>query len=149
MQPQAASPPFLTGNGTLNKLAGIDFKQLSLSQKLNENQSGEVRRPVVPWDRVAAPVQITALSAGCGAQNWGTTAWWVSTSGRVALTLCCSRSMSLWTSQSSGLCWPHSPAQGAGRCSGTVWPSRNDCLHLSPCSCGKGAGKAMTLSSKC
>lgn len=85
MQPQAASPPFLTGNGTLNKLAGIDFKQLSLSQKLNENQSGEVRRPVVPWDRVAAPVQITALSAGCGAQNWGTTAWWVSTSGRVAL----------------------------------------------------------------
>lgn len=34
----------LTGNGTLNKLAGIDFKQLSLSQKLNENQSGEVWR---------------------------------------------------------------------------------------------------------
>lgn len=30
------------GNGTLNKLAGIDFKQLSLSHKLNENQSGEV-----------------------------------------------------------------------------------------------------------
>ncbi|NXT41754.1 ILK kinase, partial [Pelecanoides urinatrix] len=29
-------------NGTLNKLAGIDFKQLSLSQKLNENQSGEL-----------------------------------------------------------------------------------------------------------
>ncbi|XP_009582047.1 PREDICTED: integrin-linked protein kinase-like, partial [Fulmarus glacialis] len=37
-------------NGTLNKLAGIDFKQLSLSQKLNENQSGEVRRPVAPRD---------------------------------------------------------------------------------------------------
>ncbi|XP_064000171.1 integrin-linked protein kinase isoform X1 [Pogoniulus pusillus] len=31
-------------NGTLNKLAGIDFKQLSLSQKLNENQSGELWR---------------------------------------------------------------------------------------------------------
>ncbi|NXS04426.1 ILK kinase, partial [Oxylabes madagascariensis] len=29
-------------NGTLNKLAGIDFKQLSLSHKLNENQSGEL-----------------------------------------------------------------------------------------------------------
>uniref|UniRef100_A0A8V5FVC7 Uncharacterized protein n=1 Tax=Melopsittacus undulatus TaxID=13146 RepID=A0A8V5FVC7_MELUD len=29
-------------NGTLNKLAGIDFKQLILSQKLNENQSGEL-----------------------------------------------------------------------------------------------------------
>uniref|UniRef100_A0A8C2Y794 Scaffold protein ILK n=1 Tax=Coturnix japonica TaxID=93934 RepID=A0A8C2Y794_COTJA len=29
-------------NGTLNKLAGIDYKQLSLSQKLNENQSGEL-----------------------------------------------------------------------------------------------------------
>ncbi|KAK2524651.1 integrin-linked protein kinase isoform X1 [Columba livia] len=29
-------------NGTLNKLAGIDFKQLSLSQRLNENQSGEL-----------------------------------------------------------------------------------------------------------
>nr|XP_014353003.1 PREDICTED: integrin-linked protein kinase [Latimeria chalumnae] len=28
-------------NGTLNKHAGIDFKQLSLSHKLNENQSGE------------------------------------------------------------------------------------------------------------
>ncbi|NXG45561.1 ILK kinase, partial [Psilopogon haemacephalus] len=31
-------------NGTLNKLAGIDFKQLSLSQKVNENQSGELWR---------------------------------------------------------------------------------------------------------
>lgn len=40
----------LTGNGTLNKLAGIDFKQLSLSQKLNENQSGEVWRPFPCWD---------------------------------------------------------------------------------------------------
>uniref|UniRef100_A0A803VPK6 Integrin linked kinase n=1 Tax=Ficedula albicollis TaxID=59894 RepID=A0A803VPK6_FICAL len=29
-------------NGTLNKLAGIDFKQLTLSHKLNENQSGEL-----------------------------------------------------------------------------------------------------------
>ncbi|XP_074918007.1 scaffold protein ILK [Chelonoidis abingdonii] len=29
-------------NGTLNKLAGIDFKQLSLAHKLNENQSGEL-----------------------------------------------------------------------------------------------------------
>ncbi|XP_015274467.1 PREDICTED: integrin-linked protein kinase, partial [Gekko japonicus] len=29
-------------NGTLNKLAGIDFRQLSLGHKLNENQSGEV-----------------------------------------------------------------------------------------------------------
>uniref|UniRef100_A0A452I2B8 Scaffold protein ILK n=1 Tax=Gopherus agassizii TaxID=38772 RepID=A0A452I2B8_9SAUR len=29
-------------NGTLNKLAGIDFKQLSLGHKLNENQSGEL-----------------------------------------------------------------------------------------------------------
>ncbi|NWR81913.1 ILK kinase, partial [Centropus unirufus] len=36
-------PPALpAGNGTLNKLAGIDFKQLNLSQKLNENQSGEL-----------------------------------------------------------------------------------------------------------
>lgn len=31
-----------TGNGTLNKAAGIDFKQLSLLAKINENQSGEV-----------------------------------------------------------------------------------------------------------
>lgn len=30
------------GNGTLNKAAGIDFKQLSLLAKINENQSGEV-----------------------------------------------------------------------------------------------------------
>ncbi|XP_062344258.1 integrin-linked protein kinase isoform X1 [Cinclus cinclus] len=29
-------------NGTLNKLAGIDFKQLTTSHKLNENQSGEL-----------------------------------------------------------------------------------------------------------
>ncbi|MGH0128547.1 UNVERIFIED_CONTAM: hypothetical protein FKN15_040247 [Acipenser sinensis] len=29
-------------NGTLNKHAGIDFKQLSLSQKINENHSGEL-----------------------------------------------------------------------------------------------------------
>lgn len=35
-------PSSTVGNGTLNKLAGIDFKQLSLSHKLNENQSGEV-----------------------------------------------------------------------------------------------------------
>lgn len=40
----------LTGNGTLNKLAGIDYKQLSLSQKLNENQSGEVWRLFPCWD---------------------------------------------------------------------------------------------------
>jgi len=32
----------LSGNGTLNKKAGIDFKQLSLLAKINENQSGEV-----------------------------------------------------------------------------------------------------------
>uniref|UniRef100_A0A7M4FHN1 Integrin linked kinase n=1 Tax=Crocodylus porosus TaxID=8502 RepID=A0A7M4FHN1_CROPO len=31
-------------NGTLNKLAGIDFKQLNLGHKLNENQSGELWR---------------------------------------------------------------------------------------------------------
>ncbi|RXM97207.1 Integrin-linked protein kinase [Acipenser ruthenus] len=31
-------------NGTLNKHAGIDFKQLSLSNKINENHSGEVSR---------------------------------------------------------------------------------------------------------
>lgn len=38
-------PPFLVaGNGTLNKLAGIDFKQLTLGHKLNANQSGEVGR---------------------------------------------------------------------------------------------------------
>lgn len=30
------------GNGTLNKLAGIDYKQLSLIEKRNENHSGEV-----------------------------------------------------------------------------------------------------------
>lgn len=30
------------GNGTLNKQAGIDYKQLSLLAKINENQSGEV-----------------------------------------------------------------------------------------------------------
>lgn len=33
----------LPGNGTLNKQAGIDYKQLSLLAKINENQSGEVR----------------------------------------------------------------------------------------------------------
>lgn len=32
----------LSGNGTLNKQAGIDYKQLSLLTKINENQSGEV-----------------------------------------------------------------------------------------------------------
>lgn len=32
----------LPGNGTLNKQAGIDYKQLSLLAKINENQSGEV-----------------------------------------------------------------------------------------------------------
>ncbi|KAK4829229.1 hypothetical protein QYF61_002494 [Mycteria americana] len=60
------STALLHGNGTLNKLAGIDFKQLSLSQKLNENQSGEVRRPVAPQDRVAAPMQTTAFSPAPG-----------------------------------------------------------------------------------
>lgn len=55
-------PPSTVGNGTLNKLAGIDFKQLSLSHKLNENQSGEVG-PSHP--RVGAvPVQ-TAVSWPC------------------------------------------------------------------------------------
>lgn len=33
---------FVSGNGTLNKHAGIDFKQLSLLAKINENHSGEV-----------------------------------------------------------------------------------------------------------
>lgn len=32
----------VSGNGTLNKQAGIDYKQLSLLAKINENQSGEV-----------------------------------------------------------------------------------------------------------
>ena len=32
------------GNGTLNKHAGIDYKQLSLVAKINENHSGEVFR---------------------------------------------------------------------------------------------------------
>lgn len=32
----------LSGNGTINKQAGIDYKQLSLLAKINENQSGEV-----------------------------------------------------------------------------------------------------------
>lgn len=32
----------LSGNGTLNKQAGIDYKQLSLLAKINENHSGEV-----------------------------------------------------------------------------------------------------------
>lgn len=32
----------VSGNGTLNKQAGIDYKQLSLLVKINENQSGEV-----------------------------------------------------------------------------------------------------------
>ena len=36
-----------TGNGTLNKQAGIDYKQLSLLAKINENQSGEVRFTLV------------------------------------------------------------------------------------------------------
>jgi len=30
------------GNGTLNKTAGIDYKQLSMLAKINENHSGEV-----------------------------------------------------------------------------------------------------------
>lgn len=42
--PLLSLSPFL-GNGTLNKLAGIDFRQLSLGHKLNENQSGEVLFP--------------------------------------------------------------------------------------------------------
>lgn len=33
---------FCLGNGTLNKHAGVDYKQLSLLSKINENQSGEV-----------------------------------------------------------------------------------------------------------
>lgn len=32
----------LVGNGTLNKHAGIDYKQLSFMTKINENHSGEV-----------------------------------------------------------------------------------------------------------
>ncbi|KAG7261377.1 hypothetical protein CRUP_036091 [Coryphaenoides rupestris] len=32
----------LQGNGTLNKQAGVDFKQLSLLAKINENHSGEL-----------------------------------------------------------------------------------------------------------
>lgn len=36
----------LLGNGTLNKQAGIDYKQLSLLAKINENQSGEVSCPL-------------------------------------------------------------------------------------------------------
>jgi integrin-linked kinase len=32
----------LSGNGTLNKHSGIDFKQLNFVAKLNENHSGEV-----------------------------------------------------------------------------------------------------------
>lgn len=31
-----------SGNGTLNKHSGIDFKQLNFVAKLNENHSGEV-----------------------------------------------------------------------------------------------------------
>lgn len=31
-----------SGNGTLNKTAGIDYKQLSMLAKINENHSGEV-----------------------------------------------------------------------------------------------------------
>lgn len=31
-----------SGNGTLNKHSGIDFKQLNFLAKLNENHSGEV-----------------------------------------------------------------------------------------------------------
>lgn len=34
--------PTLSGNGTLNKHSGIDFKQLNFVAKLNENHSGEV-----------------------------------------------------------------------------------------------------------
>lgn len=34
--------PTLSGNGTLNKHSGIDFKQLNFLAKLNENHSGEV-----------------------------------------------------------------------------------------------------------
>lgn len=36
-----------SGNGTINKQAGIDHKQLSLLAKINENQSGEVSSPCV------------------------------------------------------------------------------------------------------
>lgn len=55
------------GNGTLNKLAGIDYKQLSLSHKLNENQSGEVG-PSCP-EVGAVPVQ-TTVSWLCWAQQF-------------------------------------------------------------------------------
>lgn len=41
MSPLVSIVCFL-GNGTLNKHAGIDYKQLSLLAKINENQSGEV-----------------------------------------------------------------------------------------------------------
>lgn len=34
--------PAPSGNGTLNKHSGIDFKQLNFLTKLNENHSGEV-----------------------------------------------------------------------------------------------------------
>lgn len=34
--------PMFVGNGTLNKHAGVDYKQLSLLAKINDNQSGEV-----------------------------------------------------------------------------------------------------------
>lgn len=73
-------PSCTVGNGTLNKLAGIDFKQLSLSHKLNENQSGEVGAvlcglgpcPVLSCCSVArcregAPAQLKGLPPHCGA----------------------------------------------------------------------------------
>lgn len=36
------------GNGTLNKTAGIDYKQLSMLAKINENHSGEVSSFIKP-----------------------------------------------------------------------------------------------------
>lgn len=67
LDPAAMSihPHSTVGNGTLNKLAGIDYKQLSLSHKLNENQSGEVGPSCLEVG--AVPVQ-TTVSWPCWAQ---------------------------------------------------------------------------------
>lgn len=58
----------LSGNGTLNKQAGIDYKQLSLLAKINENQSGEVSCALLllsHFDYFSAPQLFDRLCAPC------------------------------------------------------------------------------------
>lgn len=115
-------PHSTVGNGTLNKLAGIDYKQLSLSHKLNENQSGEVG-PSCP-EVGAVPVQ-TTMSWPCWAQRfWSPFA----TCREGAQGAAQGVPFSLWTLGPVGFRAPH---RGLGML-GTLHPFHGACVPAPP-----------------